>query len=944
MELKLPLRIAAFVSAVSLLAYACGESTRPVGGQPASLTLVPSRVQLDAVGATEDLTATVYDAEGNVIDTTVQFEPSDPSVIAVSAGGTVTATGTGVASVTASLGSLSKTSEINVFPVGSDVEKLSGDLQSAVVANMLPEPLVVRVSDPGGGAVPGIEIFFTVVSGGGSVSVDSATTDANGQASTEFTLGTTAGAVHQVAASAGGVGRTEFLATGLADAAQSAQAIAGDGQIQPVGTVLPVGLAVLVSDQHGNGVPGQDVTYEVLTGGGSITPASLQTDATGVAQGQWTIGGALGAQTAQANVPGVSTTLPFSAEGTDLTVTGFSVDTLVEGQPATITGTGFGTVTRNITVTVDGSVAQVNAATTTTIDIDVPKTQCFPARDVDVVVTTTTGGTAPAQTKPVKAGDFMNMAVGEMMLLQDPTEYCFHFGEEPTSRSYLLGVQSTVTAGASLTGVSVAGQVQTPGPAFASAIPAADMTRSAPRFAPVQLDERAERWRRHREAEAEWLEAEWQYGQALLEAGADIASAPSQQLIDSTVSVGTSVSFKVPMLSSTCTDFTTVTATVEAVGTRGIWLSDDNNPAPGYTGADFQSLSDALDNFIFDEDTSYFGAPTDLDRNGRIVVLITQQLNQDAPNVLGFVTSRDLFSEAQCGASNNAEVFYGRAPDTGYPRAQALADGPPLIAHEFTHIIQFGRRLIVNGSPSLGVVMSEGQATMAEEVVGHAALGNSPGRNYGAGIAGDVGGTDPNNWYEFPFTDISFYYGRGLSGSTLADAPHSCSWLTVNPAPCQGRPLWYGVTWSLLRWVNDHFGPTFSGGERGIQQAIVNNDATGLQNIEDVIGTPTETFLAEWAASLYLDDRGVIGLPSRIDFPSWNLLDIYESGTIPGFRRLDPARFVFADFARDVDVRAASTAYFVLSGAVVAPAAVRVRDQTDQFVSPRIQIFLVRMN
>jgi hypothetical protein len=178
----------------------------------------------------------------------------------------------------------------------------------------------------------------------------------------------------------------------------------------------------------------------------------------------------------------------------------------------------------------------------------------------------------------------------------------------------------------------------------------------------------------------------------------------------------------------------------------------------------------------------------------------------------------------------------------------------------------------------------------------------------------------------------------------LDDVPHACSWLTVNPAPCRGRPLWYGVTWSLLRWVNDHFGPTFPGGEEAIQRALIDNDMTGLENIADVIGVPIETFLAEWAASLYLDDRGVGGLPSRIGFPSWNLLDISESGTIPSVPRLDPIRFSFGDFAGDVDVRSASTAYFVLSGGVSAATAVRVRNQIDQFLSSTVQVFLVRMN
>ena len=72
--------------------------------------------------------------------------------------------------------------------------------------------------------------------------------------------------------------------------------------------------------------------------------------------------------------------------------------------------------------------------------------------------------------------------------------------------------------------------------------------------------------------------------------------------------------------------------------------------------------------------------------------------------------------------------------------------------------------------------------------------------------------------YFLPFFDISFFYGRVFSGPKVADASHECSWLTVSPVPCGGRPLWYGVTWSLLRWVNDHFGPSFPGGERAIQK------------------------------------------------------------------------------------------------------------------------------
>ena len=189
MRLTIPVRVATFVSAVSLSAYACGESMSPVGGIPASLTLVPSTLTLDAIGATEALTATVFDAQGTVVDTTVLFEPSDPAIATVSATGTVTAIGVGIASITASVGALTRTSNVNVFPVGSDIAKVSGDLQSAVVRTALPLPLVVQVSDPGSNPVPGIEVTFSVIAGDGLLSVDSTVTDASGQASTTFTLG-----------------------------------------------------------------------------------------------------------------------------------------------------------------------------------------------------------------------------------------------------------------------------------------------------------------------------------------------------------------------------------------------------------------------------------------------------------------------------------------------------------------------------------------------------------------------------------------------------------------------------------------------------------------------------------------------------------------------------------------------------------------------------------
>ena len=104
-------------------------------------------------------------------------------------------------------------------------------------------------------------------------------------------------------------------------------------------------------------------------------------------------------------------------------------------------------------------------------------------------------------------------------------------------------------------------------------------------------------------------------------------------------------------------------------------------------------------------------------------------------------------------------------------------------------------------------------------------------------------------------------------------------------SPVEGKPVSLTLLPSefTLNAVGDtkDLGPSFPGGERAIQKALVDNDFRGLESIEDVVGVPIETLLAEWAATLYLDDRGVPGLPARLDFPSWNLFDIYEGGGLP---------------------------------------------------------------
>jgi hypothetical protein len=400
-----------------------------------------------------------------------------------------------------------------------------------------------------------------------------------------------------------------------------------------------------------------------------------------------------------------------------------------------------------------------------------------------------------------------------------------------------------------------------------------------------------------------------------------------------------------------CASFKSVDAVVRAVGAKGVWLEDLANPVGGYSAGDFQIFSDLLDTVIYPTDVDYFGIPSDLDGNGRLAILVTKEANKFRLPLLGFVVSTDLSPRARCPSSAEGEIYYGIAPDPSgsltfgpYSRERGIQDTPGLIAHEFTHVIQFSRRLVLSDKPNMAGWTAEGQATLAEEVVGYEFEGRSSAQNYGFDVAFNHDEPSSIDWYSRRFLDLARYFGAETPTNKVTGAPEECSWLDqrpINPGPCVGGRDVYGTPWSLLRWLTDHFGPTYPGGEKGLQRALIDDGGVGYANITNVVGLPIETLLAQWATALYTDDR-VPGLSPRLTLPSWNLLDIFDRGLVES-ARLVPRSRGFSNFADSFSVRAGSAAYFRVSGATHAPTGIRIRNSSDGRLPSIMQVFVVRL-
>src|SRR5262245_49700156 len=242
-------------------------------------------------------------------------------------------TAAGPNTLVASAGSLTPVSFAATGTTGnaSSIAINAGDGQTAAVGTTVAIAPAVIVRDQFGNPVAGVVVTFAVTAGGGSVSpATPVISDANGiAAATAWTLGNSAG-INTLTATAGGLAGSPvtFNATGSADAANSMALDAGDGQTAPVGTAVATSPTVIVRDQFNNPVAGVAVTFAVASGGGSITGATQNTNAAGVAApGSWTLGTTAGPNSLTATAGTLAgSPVSFTATGTTGTATSIAIN------------------------------------------------------------------------------------------------------------------------------------------------------------------------------------------------------------------------------------------------------------------------------------------------------------------------------------------------------------------------------------------------------------------------------------------------------------------------------------------------------------------------------------------------------------------------------------------------------------------------------------------
>ena len=167
----------------------------------------------------------------------------------------------------------------------------SGDGQTGQVGQALGAPLQVVVTD-GGAPAAGATVTWSTTAATGSMTPTSTPTDANGIASSSWSLGTVAGPQSAQATLSGASGSPiTFTATAAAGEPTTLAEAGGNNQTGQINTALaPV--QAKVTDEFGNAVAGVDVAWSAT--GATVAAPVVPSNGSGISAAAVTLGGTAG--------------------------------------------------------------------------------------------------------------------------------------------------------------------------------------------------------------------------------------------------------------------------------------------------------------------------------------------------------------------------------------------------------------------------------------------------------------------------------------------------------------------------------------------------------------------------------------------------------------------------------------------------------------------------
>ncbi len=295
-------------------------------------------------------------------------------------------------------------------------------------------------------------------------------------------------------------------------------------------------------------------------------------------------------------------------------------------------------------------------------------------------------------------------------------------------------------------------------------------------------------------------------------------------------------------------NFDEVTARLRYKGDHTLLYVETRTEGPDIPDDLIEDIGDRFDNETYDVDRAAFGEETDIDANGRVIVLMTATVNalnteqsvEQGSILSGFFFGIDLlFHPTLNPFSNDAEIFYSIVPDpdkqfspapVGGDEVAGFLDG--VLAHEFEHMINAGERIerLVDLEE---VWLDEGLAHYAETLNGVTFEGS---------------------------TDLQ----NTLRSALWLQKPYAHSVVSGDDNLEQR-----GAAWLLVAYLVDHYG-------QGILRELVRGPLTGIPNVENAADTSFQFLFYRFTAALLLDGQGLSSDPF-FDIPSLDVRQRFQT-------------------------------------------------------------------
>ena len=513
-------------------------------------------------------------------------------------------------------------------------------------------------------------------------------------------------------------------------------------------------------------------------------------------------------------------------------VTSLSTTSAAPGETITITGSNFAATAAENTVTFANPLSATKATSVTATQITVVVDQ--DATDGPVTVTTPGGSDTSSESLTVTRG------VGDVFVFSG-TGANHKLGlPNPTASTKYLVIPHSVNSAAPFT-TSYGYSLKTTS-AVPAAAPANATSRAPESSAPITHVE-ANQWFESRR----WDDAKRVVDHYGVPRESDGRRTPNES------AAAPAVTKQFYVLKTTTGDqdlassYSRITATLRYTGTKCLVYADnDTLPNGNFTQAHFDLFGSTYDNSIEATNVTYFGPYSDVDGNGKLIMLISPVVNRlQEPDcggadctcgfIAGFFNPRDLYGTppVTSGTTNHAEIIYLLAADPNgvwdcqFPVDATAAENLGTIPHEHQHLTSFSWRIFHEGGTVQATWLEEGMAHMAEDLNG----------------------------------DNSSNIGRG---KLYRQDPGAIS-LEDNQAPLEQR----GGIYLMLRLLADRYGTD-------ILKDILQSKCTGRACIQNATGLPFYDAMAEFLAAQYLSGTGVTA-DARFNYDS---IDINDFGPL----------------------------------------------------------------